>query len=354
MIWVLLILFCLAFFTYGILYICNRIKKFGIKNKYLPYIIVVLFILILSLIFNFITTAIIIIHYFVIWLFMDIIFMIIKKIRKKDFKHYVAGIITIVFVPIYIGIGVYNVYDVKVTKYDIKTNKLNDKYKVALISDSHMGTTFNADKFNDYLKEIEKNNPDILLIAGDFVDDGTTKADMIKACEYLGQVKTKYGVYFAHGNHDKGYYAEKRGYSSADLEEELTKNNVKVLKDENILINNEIYILGRKDAEVRNRMSAQDLVKDLDKSKYTIDINHQPTDYDNESKSNIDLVVSGHTHGGQFIPLGLLSPYVSENDNIYGYKKINNTNFIVTSGISDWELKLKTGCISEYVLININ
>lgn len=72
-----------------------------------------------------------------------------------------------------------------------------------------MGTTFNDDKFNDYLKEIEKNNPDILLIAGDFVDDGTTKADMIKACEYLGQVKTKYGVYFAHGNHDKGYYAEK-------------------------------------------------------------------------------------------------------------------------------------------------
>mgnify|MGYP004587261513 FL=1 len=354
MIWVLLILFCLALFTYGILYICNRIKKFGIKNKYLPYIIVALFILILSLIFNFITTAIIIIHYFVIWLFMDIIFMIIKKIRKKDFKHYVAGIITIIFVPIYIGIGVYNVYDVKVTKYDIKTNKLNDKYKVALISDSHMGTTFNADKFNDYLKEIEKNNPDILLIAGDFVDDGTTKADMIKACKYLGQVKTKYGVYFAHGNHDKGYYAEKRGYSSADLEEELTKNNVKVLKDENILINNEVYILGRKDAEVRNRMSAQDLVKDLDKSKYIIDINHQPTDYDNESKSNIDLVVSGHTHGGQFIPLGLLSPYVSENDSIYGYKKINNTNFIVTSGISDWELKLKTGCISEYVLININ
>ena len=90
------------------------------------------------------------------------------------------------------------------------------------------------------------------------------------------------------------------------------------------------------------------------KTKYIIDINHQPTDYDNESKSNIDLVVSGHTQGGKFIPLGLLSPYVSENDNIYGYKKINNTNFIVTSGISDWELKLKTGCISEYVLININ
>ena len=61
------------------------------------------------------------------------------------------------------------------TKYNFKTDKLNNKYKIALISDSHMGTTFHADKFNDYLKEIEKSNPDILLIAGDLVDDGTTK-----------------------------------------------------------------------------------------------------------------------------------------------------------------------------------
>ena len=204
------------------------------------------------------------------------------------------------------------------------------------------------------LKEIEKENPDILLIAGDFVDDGTTKEDMIASCEALGKINIKYGIYFAHGNHDKGYYYEKRGYSAQDLEMELTKNNVKVLKDESVLINDEIYIIGRKDAEDRSRMNAEDLTKDLDKSKFMIDINHQPTDYYNESKSNIDLVVSGHTHGGQMIPLQLLSTHISENDSVYGYEKINNTNFIVTSGISDWELKIKTGCKSEYVFININ
>ena len=74
---------------------------------------------------------------------------------------------------------------------------------------------------------IEKENPDILLIAGDFVDDGTTKEDMIASCEALGKINIKYGIYFAHGNHDKGYYGEKRGYSTQDLEMELTKNNVK-------------------------------------------------------------------------------------------------------------------------------
>lgn len=354
MLWMFIMLFSLILFIIGIIYMCNRINRLGIKNKLIPYLIVFLFILVLSLLLNTITAIIIIIHYLIIWLFMDLIFFIVKKIRKKDYKCYLSGIITLIFVPIYIIIGIYNVYNVNVTTYDISTDKLNDKYKVALLSDSHMGTTFHAEKFYEYLKEIEKENPDILLIAGDFVDDGTSKEDMINACEALGKINIKYGIYFAHGNHDKGYYGEQRGYTSEDLESELTKNNVKVLKDESVLVNNEIYIIGRKDAEDRSRMSTEELTKDLDKSKFMIDINHQPTDYLNESKSNVDLVVSGHTHGGQMIPLQLLSTHVSENDSVYGYEKINNTNFIVTSGISDWELKIKTGCKSEYVYININ
>ena len=354
MLWMLIMIFSVLFFIFGIIYMCKSISKFGIKNKFIPYLIVAILTLILTLILNFTSAVIIIIHYLIVWLFMDLVFLIVKKISKKELKHYYAGIVTIIFVPLYIGIGIYNAYHVLETDYSFKTDKINDKYKIALISDSHMGTTFNADKFYDYLKEIEKNNPDMILIAGDFVDDGTTKEEMIKSCEYLGKIKTKYGIYFAHGNHDKGYYGEKRGYSSSDLENELTKNNVKVLKDESILINDELYIIGRKDYEDTSRSSIADLVKDLDKSKYMIVMNHQPTDYTNESNSEVDLVVSGHTHGGQLIPLNLINTLVSDNDAVYGYKKIKNTNFIVTSGISDWEIKIKTGCIAEYVLININ
>lgn len=83
------------------------------------------------------------------------------------------------------------------------------------------------------------------------------------------------------------------------------------------------------------------MTKNLDVNKYKIVIDHQPTDYTNEANSNVDLVVSGHTHGGQLIPLNIINTYVSVNDFVYGYKKIKNTNFIVTSGISDWKIKLK-------------
>lgn len=353
MAWLFIMGFTFLLFILGIIYICKQMQKFGIKNKLIPYLIILIFIILLSLILNYTTAIIIIIHYLVIWLFMDLLFLIIKKIRKQEFKYYLSGMFTIILTTIYIIFGIFNVYNVKKTEYNLSTIKTNNSYKIALISDSHLGTTFDAEGFNKYLKIIEKENPDMLLIAGDFVDDGASKSEMIKACKYLGGIKTKYGVYFVHGNHDKGYYGEKRGYTSADLENELTKNNVKVLKDESILINDEIYLIGRQDFENTNRIDINSLTNSLDKSKYMLVIDHQPTDYQNESKANADLVLSGHTHGGQFIPLNILNPYLSQNNSVYGFKKVNKTNFIVTSGLSDWEIKLKTGCISEYVIINL-
>ena len=111
--------------------------------------------------------------------------------------------------------------------------------------------------------------------------------------------------------------------------------------------------MGRADASNRGRKSIEDLTKDIDPGKYIIVLNHQPTDYDNEAASNVDLVLSGHTHGGQFFPMTLFGNSFGGNDRAYGHEKRNGTDFIVTSGIADWELKFKTGTKSEYVVINV-
>ena len=206
---------------------------------------------------------------------------------------------------------------------------------------------------------MQKLNPDVVLITGDFVDDDTSKEDMIKACKALGTLNTKYGVYFAFGNHDKGYYPpENRGYDGNDLINELEKNGVTVLQDESVLVDNRFYIVGRQDRSevekggIRSDMST--LVKNLDSSKYIIVMDHQPNDYNNESNANVDLVLSGHTHGGQLLPINKIGQWIGANDKTYGIEKMNNTNFIVTSGISDWAVKFKTGCKSEYVVVDIH
>lgn len=76
-----------------------------------------------------------------------------------------------------------------------------------------MGTTFDGKGLEKYVEEMQQTNPDVVVITGDFVDDDTSKQDMIDACHALSKLNPTYGVYFVFGNHDKGYYdPEYRGY----------------------------------------------------------------------------------------------------------------------------------------------
>lgn len=352
--WPIIFIVVSSAFVGGILYICNKIKKLGIKNNFIPPLIVLFGVLLVALPLGFVSAVVVLIHIILVLLVLDAFLFILSKLTKKKYNNLISSALSLIIVSVYLFFGIVRVYDVKETNYSFKSSKLSEKYRVALFADSHVGTTFSGEGIEKWLLEIESKSPDLIVISGDFVDDSTSKKDMIEACKRLGNVKTKYGIYFVHGNHDKGYYSLRRGFSAKDLENELEKNGVTVLKDEVTLINDEIYIIGRKDFEDRKRASIDELIKDLDKSKYMIVLNHQPTDYENESNANVDLVLSGHTHGGNLIPINLINEKISANNATYGHKTIGNTEFIVTSGISDWALKFRTGSISEYVIIDLD
>ena len=230
--------------------------------------------------------------------------------------------------------------------------------KPAKWSRQEVAGLFDGKGLEKYVEEMQQTNPDVVVITGDFVDDDTSKQDMIDACHALSKLNPTYGVYFVFGNHDKGYYdPEYRGYDGDDLIKELEKNGVHVLQDDVELIDNRFYLIGRQDRSEEqkggSRASMQKLTENLDTSKYSIVLDHQPHDYDNQAAAKVDLVLSGHTHGGQFFPINYVGEWSGENDKTYGLETRDVTNFIVTSGISDWAIKFKTGCKSEYVVIDI-
>lgn len=369
--WAVLMAVLFAAFIGGIFYLISRLRKFqwvrkaaGGKKKLeilLGAVTVIIPAAIIWVAWGQMNAIICILHLIVFWAVSDGIFALVKKSRKKEFKRYYAGITAIVFTIVYLAAGWYGAHHVWEKNYTIETDKAVGNFRVALLSDSHTGTTFHGDGFSEHMKEIGKQNPDVVLVAGDFVDDDTTKEDMIRCCQALGEMKTTYGVYYVFGNHDKGYYpSDYRGYTGDDLIAELEKNGVTVLQDQNVLIDNRVYIIGRQDRSEdvekgKGRADMATLTQDLDDSKFSIVMDHQPADYEAQAASGVDLVVSGHTHGGQLFPLMNIENLtgLGGDDKVYGYEKRGNTNFIVTSGISDWAIKFKTGCRSEYVLIDI-
>ena len=281
-----------------------------------------------------------------------------QAISASADRVYIAGIIAVVFSVIYLGSGWYLAHHVVETDYTVTTTKNlgMDRLRIAQISDSHVGATFDGDGFAKHMEKVQEAEPDIVVITGDYVDDDTTKEDMIKCSEALGNMQTKYGVYYIFGNHDKGYY-NSRDFSADDMCEELEKNGVKVLEDETVLIGDNIYLIGRQDRSEESRggsrVDMETLTAELDDSKYQIVLDHQPHDFDAQAEAGVDLVLSGHTHGGQMIPVGITGELSGANDKTYGLEKRKNTTFIVNSGISDWAIRYKTGTIAEYGIIDV-
>ena len=357
-IYIIIILFFLLIITSLILitkYIYHLINK-KVINKTITKILSIIPLLLFSLgfYFNMVNTLTIYLHLIIIISLTKILFYLIKKITNKEISEFIILNIGIFLTTLILSYGYYLAHHIYQTFYSINTSKniYTDNFRIIQISDSHISNTINGQKFNKYVNDINKLNPDLVVLTGDIFDDDTTVQDMLETTKALNNLKSTYGVYFIYGNHDKGYF-NNRGFDDSDIRLELNNNNVTILEDNYVSITDNIVLIGRKDRSDKTRQEAYNLTKDIDKNKYIIMLDHQPNDYNNEIKSQADLVLSGHTHGGQLFPLGPLGLLIKANDKIYGLEKRENTNFIVTSGIGGWALKFKTGTISEYNIIDI-
>ncbi len=353
----------------GILYLISRFAKFRViqriarGKKLLAFLLGIIPVLALALGIReglgTINAAISILHLMAVWLVCDGVCKIVEKRRGKKFEKYYAGVFAIGITAVYLAWGWYLANHVWRTPYTVETKKPVGSLRIVHFADSHVGNTFSGEEFQRWVDDMQAEQPDIVVVTGDYVDDDTSREDMIAACQALGKLRTAYGVYYVFGNHDRGYYGPAyRGYSGADLVAELEKNGVIVLQDETVLLGDRFYLIGRKDRSEdqmgRPRATMEELTAGLDPDKYSIVLDHQPYDYDAQEASGVDLVLSGHTHGGQLLPFNFMGEWLELDDKRYGLERRGNTDFIVTSGISDWAIQFKTGCRSEYVVIDVH
>ncbi|BBF43828.1 phosphoesterase [Lachnospiraceae bacterium KM106-2] len=309
--------------------------------------------------------SVILLHIAIIGMVLDLIAIVIRKIQKNrnvEFsiwrKLYGCGLVPIIITVVMFSYGYWNMGHVVETHYNVTTEKnIREKgYRIALITDLHFENSMREDKLSKYCKEISEKNPDIVVLAGDIVDESTSKDGMKDAFSELDKIKNKEGIYYVYGNHDKASYSSSPHFTPKELEQAIQDSGIHILEDEIAQVNKDITIIGRMDlgfSREHGRKSVEELLKGVDKNDYLIMVDHQPVEYKENSKNKIDLELSGHTHGGQIFPTGIISRIFNTADQVYGKKQVDDMTAIVSSGIAGWGYPVRTESISEYVIIDV-
>lgn len=265
--------------------------------------------------------------------------------------------------------GIFNARNIKVNEYSVTVNKScgSDKHlKAVLVADLHMGYAIGVDHITNMVKKINEQDADIVIIAGDIFDnsyDGMDDPEGIKA--QLKSIKSKYGVYAVYGNHDidekilMGFTFDWGGKQlhSEKMTNFMKECNIKLINDESVLINDEFYLVGRRDTdkpgtEDGTRAEISELTKDLDKTKPIFVLSHEPDELQKTADAGADIDFSGHTHDGQLFPGNLTIGLFWENP--CGMIKKDNMYSIVTSGVGVYGTFMRVGTDAEICSVDID
>lgn len=210
---------------------------------------------------------------------------------------------------------------------------------LVMVSDIHMGTLIGPNRTRKMVEKINALKPDLILFAGDLVDEDLAPVIRHDLGKSLKQLSAPLGVYAITGNHEYIGGAEKAVMY-------LENHGIKVLRDTAVLIGNSFYLAGREDRDRlrfsgKPRKTIPEILRGVDTSKPVILMDHQPFHLQEAADNNVDLQLSGHTHHGQLWPLNYLTRAIYEIS--HGYRQINGTHFYVSCGYGGWGPPMRIG-----------
>ena len=312
---------------------------------------------------------------FVIWFDLIRIILLKWKLINEKIIHarktfILVGILCFLVVGAFSTYGVIHAKKIVVNSYQVQIDKKVDKFsnlKVALVSDLHFGYNSSLSHVKKMVKLINESDPDVVVIAGDIFDnsyEAIYKPD--KIIQEIKKIKTKYGVYAVYGNHDidekilAGFtfsWKKNKNLNDPRMTSFLEKANVKLLRDESLLIDDSFYLVGRIDyhkygMEVEKRKTIEELVSSFDKSKPIILIDHEPYELEKIAKVGVDLDLSGHTHNGQMFPSNVFIKFIWKNP--HGLLKVDNMYSAVTSGVGVYGPNMRVGTTAEVMVLYLS
>ena len=249
----------------------------------------------------------------------------------------------------------------QVSNYTIESNKLPndfDNFKIAQISDFH--NTKSKKLTNDLVEKIKNSKPNIIVITGDLVDSYKTNINI--AISFVKKINNIAPIYYVTGNH------EARIDNYNELKDKLEENKVIILDDKLEIIknnNSEINLIGIDDPTFNFNTYRNDstIIQDslvpiqYNKNNFNILLSHRPELIETYAKNNFDLVLSGHSHGGQ-IRIPFIGGLIAPNQGLFpkytnGIYETDNTKMIVSRGIGNSILPFRVNNRPELVIIEL-
>lgn len=216
--------------------------------------------------------------------------------------------------------------------------------KIVGISDLHLGYTIGRCELARWVDMINQEHPDLILIAGDLVDGDVRPVLRDSMYLELNRLEARLGVYASLGNHE---------YIGGEAQEGsvYARTNIRLLRDEAVLVDDAFYIIGRDDRSNPKRSTLAQLTEGLDRDKPLLLLDHQPYHLEEAEKAGVDFLLSGHTHQGQVFPINLIVNRMYEQ--AHGYLRKGATHYYITSGLGVWGGKFRIGTQSEYLVATL-
>ena len=281
-----------------------------------------------------------------------------KNISKKRY-FIVAAAIVLICLTIW---TLWGNTALEINEYEILSDRIPqgfDGFRIAQVSDLH-NAEFGEGNWK-LIKMLSQTDPDIIVLTGDLIDSRRTDLDL--ALDFAWQAGKIARVYYVSGNH------EARVPEYEDLKIGLVKAGVVILENQKVQITREgesITLMGIDDPSFQENYLfgdaegvAKQAISDLQDASdgYTILLSHRPELFDTYVDSGVDLVFSGHAHGGQFrLPFvgGLAAP----NQGFFpkydaGQFTEENTTMIVSSGVGNSIIPIRFNNRPEIVVAQL-
>lgn len=285
--------------------------------------------------------------------------------RRKFVRYATMGISTYAFAGATYGMLRHDSYEIDYKQIAIEN--LPPELRgttITLLSDIHAGQYMNEKEMREYADIINSLESDIVCIPGDFVNFESRDVHMLTSA--FRDVKAKHGIYGSLGNHD---FFQDADYVAKALNNEspiqLLRNEHRVLK----INGKELYMMGIDDTqssgarmdEVLKYYGAMDEFLKKNEPAFNtapkVLLCHKPYGFDTLATKEIDLVLSGHTHGGQVVPVKFgtfnLSFAATVSKYIEGIYKIGKSNMYVSRGIGSVGLPIRINCPPEITKITL-